>query len=318
VRRRPFKLGPHELFGEAPPWQQRLQGAWRAFFKTNFPAAIGHFFVCIAIAAAWKLEAPQVLPDLWPAMGGMAFEVFFILIVFAVFEQRRVGLEEIERQREVIDDLKTWDSPEARQRIAGAIRRLNKRGIFSIDLRGATISDFAFSKNRIDRISGSVFYDGSWGQPANNTRVELTRISFDWVDCSSVQYSPFDPFESLSLGLPRYANLDGTFLNASLREAMFNGASLAWSTVPPKDRLEAQEETDGTVSFVPLSFGPFDGADLSDVSFRGCVFRNADFRGAENVETVDFFRAEELEEAFFDTPDDKSRALASANRLEGA
>lgn len=66
----------------------------------------------------------------------MTLDVFFILIVFALFEHRRNKRQDIARQLEVIDDYKRWDHPDAHLRIAGAIRRLNRLGVFALDMAG--------------------------------------------------------------------------------------------------------------------------------------------------------------------------------------
>jgi hypothetical protein len=151
---KPFKV-PAKDFYVVPDWQKKVEGGWRSLVReTNLPAAIALLALCITITTVWKTEFPKFLPDLWLAMGGMVFEVLFILVIFALFEHRRADAQEIQRQREIIADYKTWDSREAQQRMAGAIRRLNRRDIFAIDFTGAEISKFvcAQSDSETDRV----------------------------------------------------------------------------------------------------------------------------------------------------------------------
>ena len=122
-------------------WRKRLRqsrvvvGGASYCRDTNFPYAVGLFAVCAAITFGWWLIQPQSVSNLWPEMGGMTLDVFFILIVFAWFEHRRDKRQDIARQREVIDDYKRWDQPEAHYRIAGAIRRLNRLACLRLSWR---------------------------------------------------------------------------------------------------------------------------------------------------------------------------------------
>lgn len=101
----------------------RIAATWQSFcYETNFPMAIRLFIACAAITYSWWRLDPQDLSNLWPEMGGMTLDVFFILNVFALFEHRRSKREDVARQREVIDHYKRWDYPEAHLRIARANR----------------------------------------------------------------------------------------------------------------------------------------------------------------------------------------------------
>lgn len=317
IGRSPFQLTPYDLFGEAPRWQQSLQRSWRVFWKeTSFPYAILLLAISFGVTIIWKLAYPTFLPELWPEMGGTSLEILFLLILFSLFEHRRSRSQFIERQRETIDDHKRWDNPEARVRIAGAIRRLNRKRVFAIDFSSLQLSDFSFARHGIDRLTGSSFYDGTWGKPLRETGVTLTNVSFDHIDCVNVEFSPFDPFESLSWDMPRYAKLrDCTFVDCNLRGARFNGASLDWSNPPPDSHYEIVEDDEAPGS-TQVTYGSFDRADVSGASFQACRLTNADFRNAEGLLSADFFRARGLESAEFDDEETRLAVLASANRSE--
>jgi uncharacterized protein YjbI with pentapeptide repeats len=260
----------------------------------------------------------QDVNQLWSEMGGMTLDVLFILIIYEAFAQRRGRREAVERQLETIDDYKRWDAEEARLRIAGALRRLGRLGANKANFAGLRLSDFNFAEHGVPSLRGSTFYDGDWGSPLNDSMVRLTRVSFGHVDCTDVQFSPFDPFEAIdTLPTPRgrYATLvDCTFVNTGLAGAVFNGAELSWTEAPPKSHFEFDEEDDSTPYSYRVSEGPFCQADLTGAQFRGCRLQHADFRDAENLRSADFFRAIGLETAAFDSIADREWALASAAR----
>lgn len=298
-------------------WRNRLSASpaaanWRSFWhETNFPMAIGLFIACAGITYLWWRLDPQDLSNLWPEMGGMTLDVFFILIVFALFEHRRNKRQDIARQREVIDDYKRWDHPEAHLRIAGAIRRLNRLGIFALDMAGARLSKFNFAEQGIEKIEGSTFFNGQWGERFGTSSVCMVEVHFDRLSCRGVTFSPFNPLGSFgAVGFAHF--LDCSFSDTDLSESKFNGAELLWTSPPPETHLEEWEEEDGSHGWAQLTYGPFYRADLQQASFKGCEFKNADFRDAENILDADFTGAKGLEDAAFDDEETKAAVLAQA------
>lgn len=298
----------------APAWQLKTE----RFFGSTFAFAGALFVACALITAGWGSATRQDINQLWSELGGMTLDVFVILIVYEAFSQRRARFEAIQRQCEIIDDYKRWDAEEARLRIAGALRRLGRSGVTKADFSGLRMSDFGFAEHGVPSLAGSTFYDGDWGNPLNDSAVRLTRVSFAHVDCSGVEFSPFDPFEALdTLSTPnrRYATLvDCSFVNCSLVGAVFNGAELSWTEPPPESHFDVEEDEDGSRYAVRVSEGHFSGADLTGAQFRGCRLQHADFRDAHNLRCADFFRARGLETTMFDSEDDRAWALTSAAR----
>lgn len=304
-----------DMFGEPPAWQKFVERTWNIFLReTNLPAAIALFIVCGVITYLWKRHDPD--GHLWPHMGGVTMEVFFVLIIFAMFEYWRNRREANERQREIIDDYKRWDSPDAAHRIAGAARRLNRSKQSKINFSGLQLSGFSFSKSGIGNLEGSVFYDGSWGEPFADGSVILRGVSFDHVKCRGVVFSSSHPFDGLGIDLFSYAQYtDCTFVKATLRESVFNGATLSWANPPPQSLFEEDRDEDtGEVRPFQVKYGPFDGADLTWASFRGVRFANADFRGADGLATVDFYRATGLDTAFFDSDEVREKVLQAVKQ----
>ena len=300
-------------------WRNRMATSraaanWRSFWhETNFPMAISLFIVCAGITYLWWRLDPEDLSDLWPEMGGMTLDVFFILIVFALFEHRRSKRQDVARQREVIDDYKRWDHPEAHLRIAGAIRRLNRLGIFALDMAGARLSKFNFASNGIESIEGSKFYDGRWGEKFGDSTIKLTNISFDHLNCSKVTFAPYNPLAGLGDFATNFSKfLDCSFMDSDLSHAKFNGSELQWSEMPPETHMEFHDNDDGSYGCGQVSYGPFFQASLRATPFKGCRFKNADFRDAENILDADFTGAKGLEDAFFDSDEIRATVLAQA------
>ena len=73
------------------------------------------------------------------------FDIILFGVIIAFFMFLRDRRKAIERYQEEIDDFKKWDSEEARYRIAGAIRRLNRLGKTDIDFGGIKLRDFSLS-----------------------------------------------------------------------------------------------------------------------------------------------------------------------------
>lgn len=266
------------------------------------------------IIGLWQSLIPDFYHDLWVEFWGLTFDVVFILLIFAFFEHRRQRFLQIQSQHDIIEDYKGWDSEEARFRLAGAIRRLNKMGVCAINLSGARISNFSFGRNNIGSLRGSIFFDGTWGEPIGESSVVLSKIDLSHLDCRSVTFSPYDPFSGLGFDIQRHARFeDCSFIETNLRGATFNGASLKWTEAQPGSHYEFEEDPETGQGFATqVSRGPFDGADLSGASFSGSVLENADFRGALGVLEADFSEATGLEATVFDDEDTKSAVVANA------
>src|SRR5580658_5569033 len=99
--------------------------------------------------------------------------------------------------------------------------------------------------------------------------------------------------------------VDCDFHGATLIGATFDGASMRWST----DKVVIDEAgwsefiveaEDGSPIYAQTYAPAFEMADLTDCSFKGVHFRNADFRRAQNVGKANFDGAKGLETCHFD------------------
>ena len=178
----------------------------------------------LRVLAGWYGGAHgDILRGIYIEAGGAVMDIVVFGIVLAVLAAMTSRRREITRQMELIDDYKKWDSDEARYRIAGAIRRLNRLNRTAIDFSGIEMSDFRFRWLEIESIAGSTFYDGSWGTWSGKDNVTLTDVDFSGgglPGCRVLQ-SPI-PFPGLDM---RRAVL-ATFKDCSFQEASVAGCCI--------------------------------------------------------------------------------------------
>ncbi|WP_162130042.1 pentapeptide repeat-containing protein [Sinorhizobium fredii] len=261
------------------------------------------FVVGVALVALLYAVIPSwrdgFFPGVFIEFNGMLLDVIVFGIIAAWFLRRAERQQQRQRQQEVIDDYKKWDTEEGKLRIAGAARRLVRLGTTSIDFGGLETSDFSFARYDIRNIRGSTFYDGSWGLSGSRERVKLTRVDFYSVDCRDVVFSKFNPLSAFSVEFVSIS--DCTFIYADLRNAVFNGAHLTWTQDHPEDLVIWHDEIDdGPPMFEQTHYSPFHNANLAGASFANTTFKNADFREAIDILECDFAGAKGLETCIFD------------------
>lgn len=268
------------------------------------------------VSSRYGGNAGEILRGMYIEATGAVMDIVVFGVVLALMglwtNRSRERHADIGRQRELIDDFKKWNVEEARLRIAGAIRRLNSLGCTKINFSGLELSDFSFGWHEIRSIAGSTFYDGSWGTLSRRDQVTLDRVDFSKLDCRNVVFSKFNPFSGLRMRV-RFATFkDCEFRDAQLQGATFRGAHIEWSEEPPEEMGVLEELANEEPAFRQTYWPPFDGADLTGVSFEDVVFQNADFRDALNVQKCSFKGAKGLEECRFDDEEVKGRVLEAA------
>lgn len=309
--------GPYPAQTLKAKLQRRIRRIAQSTHLLRTPIAIAAVIAVIAAICLYTVrglyaKSSGMFQGIYVEAIGATMDIVVFGIVIAAFDLVRRRRLEISQQIELIDDFKKWDSDEARHRIAGAIRRLNRLGRTAIDFRGIEISNFSFAGNDIKSIAGSTFYDGTWGTRGRADNVKLDKVDFGSVDCRNVTFSAFNPL-SPAIEAVVFASLKNcTFTDANLSGACFRGASLMWSDEPPEDIVELVEMEDGQIASYQKYYGPFDGADLTGASFREVVFQYADFRGAENINHCEFLGSQGLVTCVFDNAEVKSRVLEAA------
>lgn len=261
------------------------------------------------ILSGWYGGAPgEILRGFYIEAGGAVMDIVVFGIVIAWLAYRRDQDQEITRQMELIDDYKKWDSDEARYRIAGAIRRLNKLNRTDIDFSGIEMSEFRFRWLEIESIRGSTFYDGSLG----SDRSILTNVDFSEVDCRDVVFSKISPLPIIQFPGRSATFTDCKFRSARLQGAVFRGAYLKWVQGLPEEMEEWVDMDDDPPALLPFYCPPFDKADLKGASFEDVLFEHADFRGARNIGECSFVGAEGLDDCLFDSDEVKEEVLRKA------
>lgn len=259
-------------------------------------------------------EWGSIEQGLYVEVAGAFFDIVVFGVIIAFFLFLRDRRQRVERLQEEIDDFKKWDSEEARYRIAGAIRRLNRLGKTDIDFGGVELSKFSFRRHDIKSISGSTFYDGSWGTLGSRDKVKLERVDFSALNCRNVVFSKNNPFVGFgSLG-ENASFIDCDFSFSDLRGATFKGAHLEWTEEHPNELGAWHDEGDGNRSFEQRHWSPFGEAELMGASFEDTVFKNADFRQARDILSCNFSGAKRLETCLFDNDEIKDEVIKLAQR----
>ena len=316
-----------ELFAMENGVRGKLGNLWRAAHRSmgaarrrvsewlDHPVVFALWLVAIAVVMLTLLRGWYDGWDgLWQGVfveatgATMDLAVFGILI--ALVAGRRERNREIRSQEDLIDDFKKWGSEEARYRIAGAVRRLNRLGRTAIDFTGIEMSDFSFGNHDIKSIVGSRFCEGAWG--GSRERMVLERVDFSLVDCRDVVFSAFNPLGWLGLPYRPAIFRDCGFAGARLEGATFKGSRIEWSEEPPGEIGQWDRTQEGEPVFVQTYYPPFDQTDLAGVSFEDVAFLNADFREVDNLKQCKFAGATGLEDGLFDSDEDKDWALRTA------
>ncbi|WP_165913925.1 pentapeptide repeat-containing protein [Sinorhizobium americanum] len=274
-------------------------------------------FGVLVVAVAYT-EIPSLRNDFFTGVfvefNGMLFDVFVFGIIIAAFVRRMERRQECQRQQEIIDDFKKWDTDEGKLRIAGAVRRLNRLGVTSINFDGIEISNFSFPQHDIKSIRGATFYLGHWYR-GSRERMKLDTVDFSDVDCRSVIFSKSNPLSGLGVDAVFAELKDCDFYYADLSGAVFKGAHLEWTTEHP-DELGVWHDDEEPPAFQQIHYPPFCNAHLEGASFVDATFKNADFRDAIGILKCDFTGAKGLETCLFDDEETKHAALAMSKRTK--
>lgn len=297
----------------------RIRLWWRREFdEPTILLSAAILVVGILLVAALYTSVPSwregFFQGIFVEFNGMLFDVVVFGIIVASFVRRIERRQERQRQQEIIDDFKKWDTEEGRLRIGGAVRRLNRLGITGIDFAGIEISDFSFPRHDIKSIRGSTFYDGSWGG-GSRERVKLERVDFASVDCREVTFSKFNPLSGLGLNAVFAELKDCDFEEVNLSGADFNGAHLEWTTEHP-DELGVWHDDEEPPGYQQTYYPPFYNAVLDGASFIDATFKNADFRDAIGVLKCDFAGAKGLETCLFDDEEIKHAVLKKSKQAK--
>lgn len=168
------------------------------------PLTVGSYIVLRAISGS---GSDSFLLDfakgLHVEISGLLFDVilFGLLIHIVRFrdEAARTKADVIDRNMEILDDLRTWGSEEATLRVTGSLKRLTQYTT-NLDLAGLCLSRVSLFERGVADISKSSF-------TVVGRETQLTEVSFAKVTCRSVKFSDYTPYSSIPLLGDRSASM---------------------------------------------------------------------------------------------------------------
>jgi uncharacterized protein YjbI with pentapeptide repeats len=189
---------------------------------------------------------------------GLVFDILVIVLFLTWLSERAARRHEqqhqedqrnqtIQRYIEEIDDYRGWDEKEAKHRIVGLIRRLNKMGITEIDLHG-------------------VFLQNADLTGTDLTKANLEKANLAGADLRTANLTSANLTEANLTG----ANLaNANLTDANLTDANLTNANLAMTLLPH-----------AKLFFADLQQACLFSANLTDAALNGADLRRANLQGA--------------------------------------
>lgn len=203
---------------------------------------------------------------------GMLFDIFVLGIIFSIFYKFTEKKRDIKRYREEIDDYRGWESDEAKFKIIGNIRRLNKLGFTSIDLSKCYLKKSDLSGLNL---TGADLWETNFQDASLNG---TTMIGAN-IECTN--------FKGANLS---EANLQGA-INMSLwldedsilfKETNFEGANLEECNLKDAQLMRANFKNvklkNAELQNASLSQSDFNDAKLYETHFEGAILKYAKFQ----------------------------------------
>ncbi|WP_136799971.1 hypothetical protein [Desulfosediminicola ganghwensis] len=201
--------------------------------------------------------------------SGMIFDLIVFGIFLAIYTNRQEKKAYIQTQEDLIDDYLKWNTDEGKRRIAGALRRIQKRGKHDHYLGGINLSDFSFKSEGIRNLSGSSFQNNCFS--INPNRPEsfntiLKNVSFSYTCCSDVVFSKG------FINPTRFEDCD--FVECNLINSSFQDATIKYDIKNiKKEKSDWYEDLTGEGTSDQTYFPPFWNANLEGVSFKSALLK---------------------------------------------
>jgi uncharacterized protein YjbI with pentapeptide repeats len=189
-------------------------------------------------------------------MHGVLFDILILGILMLWLN--RLGEKRLEQKKyhEEIDDFRKLESLEAKQRIIGNIRRLNKYGVSAIDLRMCYLGEASLTEVNL---AGANLWDAN-----------LAGAKMQGADLSAAM-------------MPGIVLSDAKMMCANLGEANVSGAKLAridlWEANLFKANFESSDLTGANLSSVNAEQSDFSSAILTDALLNAANFSHANLPG---------------------------------------
>ena len=249
-------------FSSRPP-KQALSDLWRRLFSSEGVAAvlllIGVFIIIFGFFYV-RSDNPsfrQAAEDFYANFGAEFVSIAITVIIIDRLNRQRQAREEkaqmIQRWREEIEDYRSWKSDEAKYRIVGNVKRLNRENISDICLIGAYLPGARLSEADLN---GADLYG------ANLQGAVLQKAILGGTNLNN-------------------ANLQGAYLQgAYLQQADLNGADLRGSKLQ-RTGLQGVDLSGALLDEADLS-----GANLSSANLCQADLELADLRGIKLEGTI--------------------------------
>ena len=224
--------------------------------KTAFAIGIiATAIVLVTIIATKSYMADGFRDNVLVESIGMLLDIFVIVIVLQWLDKLREKKQQIARWHEEIDDFRDWNSEDARVRIVGLIKRLNKLGVTDIDLSYAHLAKVNIAHSKLM---------GAKLRRANLKGAKLRRANLKGASLEGAS------LEGASLG---GASLEG----ANLVDARLSGTHIEWVNLVKAKLVRAK--LDGA----NLEGTKLGGADLEGANLEGASLMMADLEGAKGL-----------------------------------
>lgn len=321
----PYTGSPFDRIRQPKPRWVGVTRGWRKRFA-NLPSTVRAAAIAftviffIVVFAGAPFDWSGVTTELW----GLLAEVFVLGIVIFYVGEKSQASQFIARQHELISDFRYWDSEEAKFRILGAIRRLQEKGVSTVNIAGVTLSSASLKEHGVTKLDGSVLSGGHWASSIGiRTTSNFEKVDFAECALRGVRFSMGDGlgfFGTREFQKPQASYIDCNFFECDMTGASFEQAELKSTVTPPVDTHEhiADDEKTGQPIFQQTHYGEFYNADLSNVSFKNAWLKNVDFRDAEGIEAAEFYGARGLESCVFQNDELKQSIIAKAKEQPDA
>lgn len=158
------------------------------YYFWAFSASIG-IIIYLWLSNFMNNHSNDALGGISVEFHGMVFDIIILGFGFAIYNSYKEKENRIDRYREEIDDYRFWRDDEARYRILGLIKRLNKEGVYDIDLSYIHMDEWPSSLIfRNSDFSHGVFPESSFfkfeGCKFNNAQLPSTRFGSNMSKCT--------------------------------------------------------------------------------------------------------------------------------------
>lgn len=215
---------------------KRLSRLWHELTTDNVKLSVFVLIIAVVIFGVVSFFSTNSVNDfvagIHVELFGILFDIVILVLLFNWISSIGDKKQRIERYENSIEDFRYWKSEEAKYRIKGDIKRLNKEGVTKINLMDIDISDSKITmipniNNTQDLSFSNIKLDESRFLNTNFSNLSMPNSTFNGaID----HHSKFIECGLLN-GQFKNCHLQGTnFSKAFLHSADFSGSTLTGNT----------------------------------------------------------------------------------------